>query len=118
MRRLSDWVLEMWYRLTDYFREIALSFRVQEPQPYEAAEAQTAEAEYTDEALRALEEWHVAENYFNSINDPDLVEYALYELEAARRKYEYLMRKLRKGDAAWERGRRLHTAPNAGRRMV
>lgn len=64
----------------------------------------SAVSEYTDDALKALDEWHAAESYFNSINDPDLVEYALYELEAAKRKYEYLMRKLRDGDAAWESG--------------
>jgi hypothetical protein len=62
----------------------------------------SAVSEYTDEAMRALDEWHAAESYFNSIDDPDLVEYALYEVEAARRKYEYLMRKIRSGDAAWE----------------
>lgn len=62
----------------------------------------SAVTEYTDEAMRALDEWHAAESYFNSIDDPDLVEYALYEVEAARRKYEYLMRKLRSGAAAWE----------------
>lgn len=62
----------------------------------------SAEAEYTREAMRALEAWHAAESYFNSVSDPDLIEYAMYEVEAARRKYEYLMRKLRSGDAAWE----------------
>jgi hypothetical protein len=64
----------------------------------------SAVGEYTDDALKALDEWHAAENYFNSISDPDLIEYALYELEAAKRKYEYLMRKLRDGDAAYEQG--------------
>lgn len=64
----------------------------------------SAVSDYTDDALKALDEWHAAESYFNSISDPDLIEYALYELEAAKRKYEYLMRKLRNGDAAWEPG--------------
>jgi hypothetical protein len=62
----------------------------------------SAEQEYESEAARALEEWRAAESYFNSISDPDLIEYALYEVEAARRKYEYLLRKIRSGDAAWE----------------
>lgn len=78
----------------------SLQFRQQDGGDMEPS----AEGEYTDEAKKALEQWHAAENYFNSINDPDLVEYALYEVEAARRKYEYLMRKLRSGDAAWEQG--------------
>ena len=68
----------------------------------EEPEFVSAEQEYVDEAARALEQWRAAENYFNSITDPDLVEYALYEVEAARRKYEYLLRKIRSGDAAWE----------------
>lgn len=77
----------------------ALRFR-----PPESGEfAFSAVSEYTEDALRALDDWHAAESYFNSISDPDLVEYALYELEAAKRKYEYLMRKIRCGDAAWER---------------
>ena len=62
----------------------------------------SAENEYTDGARLALKELHAAEHYFNSVSDPYLIEYALYEIEAARRKYEYLMRKLRSGEAAWE----------------
>ncbi len=61
-----------------------------------------AEGEYTDGARRALRELQSAEQYFNSITDPDLIEYALYEIEAARRKYEYMIRKLRSGEAAYE----------------
>ena len=61
-----------------------------------------AEGEYTDGARRALRELQTAEQYFNSITDPDLIEYALYEIEAARRKYEYMIRKLRSGEAAYE----------------
>jgi len=48
------------------------------------------------ETHRALHDLHTAENYFNSVAEPELVEYAAYELEAARRKYEYLLRCLRK----------------------
>ena len=62
----------------------------------------SAENEYTDGAKLALKELHAAELYFNSVSDPYLIEYALYEIEAARRKYEYLLRKLRSGEAAWE----------------
>lgn len=47
------------------------------------------------EAKLALDDLHAAENYYNNISDPDLVEYAVYELEAARRKYEYLLRRIR-----------------------
>ncbi|MDD4797027.1 MAG: DUF2508 family protein [Eubacteriales bacterium] len=47
------------------------------------------------EALIALNDLKAAESYFNSISDPDLLEYASYEIEAARRKYEYLIRRIR-----------------------
>lgn len=89
-------------RFLDDWREILSRLRFKPPESGEFTFS--AESEYTDETLKALEEWHAAESYFNSIDDPDLVEYALYEMEAARRKYEYLMRKLRNGDAAWEVG--------------
>lgn len=72
--------------------------------PLHQAEAypQNAEGEYTEGARKALRELQSAERYFNAISDPELVEYALYEIEAARRKYEYMMRKLRSGEAAYE----------------
>jgi hypothetical protein len=82
------------------FEEAMRQFQFKAPESGEFAFS--AVSDYTDDALKALDEWHAAENYFNSITDPDLIEYALYELEAAKRKYEYLMRKLRNGDAAWE----------------
>jgi len=112
MNQFMETLQALYDRVEAYFRQALSGFRLREPQGYE----ESAEAEYTDEALRALEDWKAAENYFNSIEDQDLVEYALYELEAARRKYEYLMRKLRSGDAAWERGRQV-AAGSASRRL-
>lgn len=102
MSHFVETMQELMDRAEAYVRNAFSGFRLREPaaQGYSVS----AEAEYTDEALKALEDWKAAENYFNSIEDQDLVEYALYELEAARRKYEYLMRKLRNGDAAWEKG--------------
>jgi hypothetical protein len=98
MSRFLDYLSILNGKIDDYIHGTHIK-------PPESGEfAFSAVSEYTDDALKALDEWHAAENYFNSINDPDLVEYALYELEAARRKYEYLMRKLRNGDAAWEQG--------------
>ena len=105
MRKLIELLQEYLDRAEDYLRHVLSGFRLRDPGPQPEPYEISAEAEYTDEALRALEEWKAAENYFNSIQDQDLVEYALYELEASRRKYEYLMRKLRNGDAAWERNR-------------
>ncbi len=83
-------------RMNDGFRRLLDRLEGVEQLPPSAVD------EYTAEAMRALDAWHAAERYFNSITDPDLIEYALYEVEAARRKYEYLMRKLRNGDALYE----------------
>lgn len=43
----------------------------------------------------AHKEWQAAEAYFDSVSEPALVDYAIYCLEAARRKYLYLFRQLR-----------------------
>jgi hypothetical protein len=75
---------------------------IQFPLYNKAPSHHSAEQEYIDGAHRALNDLQTAERYFNSITDPDLIEYALYEIEAARRKYEYMMRKLRSGEASWE----------------
>lgn len=72
------------------------------PQRHAEQYPQNAEGEYAEGARKALRELQSAEKYFNAISDPELVEYALYEIEAARRKYEYMMRKLRSGEASYE----------------
>lgn len=43
----------------------------------------------------AHREWQVAEEYFQTVSDPALVDYAIYCMEAAKRKYIYLFRQLR-----------------------
>lgn len=42
---------------------------------------------------RAREEWLAAKNYFEVVSDPDLVDHAIYVLEAAERKYMYLLKR-------------------------
>lgn len=41
---------------------------------------------------KAKNEWLAAQNYFDNVSDPDLVDYAIYEIEAARKKYMYLLK--------------------------
>ncbi|MFO7152809.1 MAG: DUF2508 family protein [Bacillota bacterium] len=48
-----------------------------------------------DEIKKAHEELLTAEKYFQSVTDPDLVDHAIYIMEAARRKYIYLLKKAR-----------------------
>lgn len=45
----------------------------------------------------AHREWLAAQQYFQSVSEPDLVDHAIYALEAAQRKYMYLFRQLRDG---------------------
>lgn len=41
---------------------------------------------------KAHTEWKQAESYFENVTDPDLVDHAIYQIEAARTKYTYLLR--------------------------
>lgn len=52
------------------------------------------------EIREARKEWNSAKKYFNSVTDPDLIDYAIYLIEAAEAKYSFLLKqkKLRKQD--------------------
>lgn len=43
----------------------------------------------------ARQEWLGARAFFETVSDPDLVDQAIYLLEAAERRYMYLLRKAR-----------------------
>jgi hypothetical protein len=49
----------------------------------------------SDEVKKAHMELLSAEKYFQSVTDPDLVDHAIYTMEAARRKFIYLLKKAR-----------------------
>lgn len=49
----------------------------------------------TEEALlvqQAWLEWHAAQQYYQFVCDPDLVEYAIFAIKAAETKYRYLIK--------------------------
>lgn len=48
---------------------------------------------------KAHEEWQDAEKFFNSITDPDLIDHAIYRLEAAKSRYIYLLKLAKKEGA-------------------
>lgn len=52
-----------------------------------------------DELLKniaiAYKEWKDKENYFEAVTDHDLIDYSIYEIEASRRKYIYLLKKMK-----------------------
>ena len=41
----------------------------------------------------ALKEWRDAENYFDHVREPDLVEYAAYCIQTAKRRYLCLLKR-------------------------
>ena len=43
------------------------------------------------EVHKAMLQWRAAEEFLNFADDPELVDYAIYDLEAARRRYTYLL---------------------------
>ncbi|HZJ83428.1 MAG TPA: YaaL family protein [Clostridia bacterium] len=53
------------------------------------------ETEFMELIIEARNEWLQAQNCFDNASDPDLVDYAIYRLEAAKRKYIYLIKQAR-----------------------
>lgn len=44
----------------------------------------------------AHREWEKAQLYFQSVTEPDLIDHAIYSMEAAKTKYYYLLKNARK----------------------
>ncbi len=59
---------------------------------------QTEEDKIFDTIQSAHEEWENAELFFQNVSDPDLVDYAIYRLQAAKTKYDYLIKLARTMD--------------------
>ena len=47
---------------------------------------------------QALRAWQDAQKYFEAVSDPDLVDVASYDMEAARRRYIYMLKCIRNGE--------------------
>ena len=59
--------------------------------------------ELLDEVTAARQEWDAAQSYFENVSDPELVDYAIFKQEAAKRKYIYLLNLARKEGLAGNR---------------
>ncbi|SDD61658.1 YaaL family protein [Sporomusa acidovorans] len=44
---------------------------------------------------QARHEWLSAQNYYNNVSDADLIDYATYHIQAAEKKYIYLLKRAR-----------------------
>ncbi len=69
-----------------YAKEFLDSIRITGETDVEKMHKAIAEAKY---------EWEFAQSYFDSVSDPELVEYAIYNQTAAQKKYEYLLKQAR-----------------------
>lgn len=63
-----------------------------EPSPRKPSKG-AVEADSVETAIeRARAEWIAARTYFDNVTDPELVDHAIFAIEAAERKYMYLLR--------------------------
>lgn len=53
---------------------------------------EAAETDIEKAVAKARAEWLAARTYFDNVTDPDLIDHAIYSIEAAERKYMYLLR--------------------------
>lgn len=51
--------------------------------------------QYAQEVQRAYQQWQDAQNFFQNVSEPELVDFAIFDVEAARRRYMYLLNKVR-----------------------
>lgn len=63
---------------------------------YEGEAEPQDDAVLLDSVNKAREEWYAAQNYFNNVSDPELIDYAIYKVEETRRKYMYLLNQAKK----------------------
>ncbi|WIV12327.1 DUF2508 family protein [Proteiniborus sp. MB09-C3] len=51
---------------------------------------------FLEQLNQAHEEWHDAELYFQSVTESDLIDYAIYKMQASKTKYVYLLKQAKK----------------------
>ncbi|MDD2495228.1 MAG: DUF2508 family protein [Tissierellia bacterium] len=47
---------------------------------------------------RAKKEWDNAKNIFENVSNPDLVDYAIYNVDAAEKRYMYILNQIKNGN--------------------
>jgi hypothetical protein len=62
----------------------------------ERQEKQNEEQQLIQEIEKAKEEWVLAQSRLDCVTDPELIDHAIFLIEAAEKKYMYLLRKARK----------------------
>lgn len=69
--------------INDFFNMILDSVRAGEKK---------AEEDFYRIVVRAKQEMQDAENFFDNVSDPELVDHAIYKMEAAKSQYVYLLK--------------------------
>jgi hypothetical protein len=59
---------------------------------YQPAPALTAPAGLEETLGQALREWRAAQQYFDAVTEPGLVDHAIYVIRAAEQRYDYLIK--------------------------
>lgn len=55
-----------------------------------------AALEQRENVAEALARWKAAMAFYENVSDPDLMEFAIYDMEASRRKYVFLLKRSKK----------------------
>lgn len=69
--------------------------RGEELRPAGPAAVEPARVRWVEEVEAARREWLGYRAYFDCVSDPELVDHAIYAVQAAERKYMYLLRRAR-----------------------
>lgn len=90
-------------RITSFFLELSGHFfpSEEQPVPYRTKD-------YFTLVEQARQDWRSARERFDQISDPDLIDHAIFDLEAAERRYVYLLKKAR------EEGATIYTTGEGG----
>lgn len=61
----------------------------------QSSHIKTAVPSLNEMTEQAKKQWQLAQAYFENVKDPELVDLAINNLEAAERRYNYLLRQIR-----------------------
>ena len=86
MKRDKNYYKEKGKRIIEMANAIAAKMKTSE---------KTEKEEIIENLRLAEREWKDKEKYFQSVTEEDLVDHAIYELEASKIKYMYLLKKVK-----------------------
>ena len=82
--------------LKQWWQELSKLWTRQTPEEIEDAKKKQKTKEFVILVNKAKEDWKDALNYFEEVTDPDLIELAIYRIEATRTFYIYLLKEAKR----------------------